>query len=57
LTVVNEHRLVLVNPEVFENARPDAVLALVAALNRASADGRRGSLEWARAFELDRAYW
>lgn len=57
LTVVNEHRLVLVNPEVFENARPDAVLALVAALNRASADGRRDSLEWARAFELDRAYW
>ena len=57
LSVVNKHRLVLINPEAFEDAHPDAVVGLVAAMNRVAVDGDMDSQEWARAFELDRAFW
>jgi hypothetical protein len=57
LSVVNKHRLVLVNPEAFEDAHPDAVVGLVAAMNRVAVDRDMDGQEWARAFELDRAFW
>ncbi len=56
LSVVNKHRLVLVNPEAFED--PDAVVEMVSAMKRVAVDGDIDGQEWARrAFELDRAFW
>jgi hypothetical protein len=64
VSVVARNRLVVVNPGAFGGmGTPDVVIGLAAAVNKLAAEDAGelaasvDSQEWARAFELDRAFW
>ncbi len=64
ISVVARNRLVVVDPSAFGGgAAPDVVIGLAAAVNKLAAEeagelaASAESQGWARAFELDRAFW
>lgn len=57
LSVVNKHRLVLVNPEALEDADSGAIVGMVSGMKNVAVDGDIDGQVCAQVFELDRAYW